>query len=290
MAISITQPDLAADPASIDPASIRALAEGLARRDGAPPLSDQALSRLGTPDVQHLLAEDGGRLVGYAQVDGDTAEIAAGGASLEPLLCAVQALRPELTVWAHGRRSPLMAVLDGRGYQRVRVLWQLRRPVTAVEPAAVPAGITIRTFLPGIDEADWLATNAAAFAHHAEQGGMTLADLLAREDEGWFDPNGFFLAYPARDPAEGRGMQPGQLLGFHWTKVHPDGLGEVYVLGVAPEAQGSGLGAALLATGLLYLGGREILLYVDESNATAKRLYEHSGFTEYDLDVQFRVP
>jgi len=35
------------------------------------------------------------------------------------------------------------------------------------------------------------------------------------------------------------------LVGFHWTKVHPDGVGEVYVVGVHPDAQGGGLGTAL---------------------------------------------
>jgi mycothiol synthase len=100
--------------------------------------------------------------------------------------------------------------------------------------------------------------------------------------EAWFDPAGFFLA--ERD---------GALLGFHWTKVHPDGTGEVYVIGVAPGAQGSGLGRALLVHGLRHLAARgckTVILYVEESNAAAMRLYQRIGFGSDNVDIQWAAP
>jgi mycothiol synthase len=120
---------------------------------------------------------------------------------------------------------------------------------------------------------------------------MTRYDLLLREAEGWFDPAGFLLAWRG-DPDDG-----GALLGFHWTKVHPAGdadeeaVGEVYVLGVDPDAQGMRLGAALTDLGLAHLRGRglrSVLLYAEESNATAVRLYEARGFTRSSVDVAWR--
>ena len=123
------------------------------------------------------------------------------------------------------------------------------------------------------------AVNAAAFAGHSEQGRWTRADLLAREAEPWFDPAGFLLA-----------ERENVLLGFHWTKVHADGMGEVYVLGVDPAAHGLGLGSALLTRGLAWLAARgcaEVLLYSDEDNAGALRLYDKFGFRRYDVDVQW---
>ena len=110
-------------------------------------------------------------------------------------------------------------------------------------------------FRPGRDEEAWLRVNARAFDWHPEQGRMTAADLELREAEPWFDPAGFLMAWRG-DPDAG-----GTLLGSHWTKVHPAGdagpepVGEVYVLGIDPDAQGLRLGGALTDLGLAHLRG-----------------------------------
>jgi len=134
--------------------------------------------------------------------------------------------------------SALMA--EHLGFQRIRVLFQLRRSLSAtLPPAVLPDGVTVRTFQPGADDEAWLAVNARAFATHPEQGQWTLQDLRQRMAEHWFDPAGFFLAEKEIDGHP-------QLIGFHWTKVHgqpSDGqghghepIGEVYVVGVDPSA------------------------------------------------------
>jgi mycothiol synthase len=265
---------------------VRALIDFVRDRDGAPPLSDHAMLQLAEaaqPGLRHLVARADGPLTGYAQLDDDTAEIADLVAASDALIAALEPLAPRLLVWSHGKHSPVAPAATARGYVKSRTLWQLRRTLADLPHQPVPAGITLRSFVPGQDEDAWLAVNAAAFADHAEQGRWTRADIEAREAEPWFDPAGFLLA-----------EQDGELVGFHWTKVHPDGTGEVYVLGVSPTAQGSGLGLALLSAGLEYLttsGVREVLLYVDDSNTAAMRLYRRYGFTPYDLDVQYaRAP
>ena len=138
------------------------------------------------------------------------------------------------------------------------------------------------------DDAELLRVNNAAFAWHPEQGGWTGAELAERRAEAWFDPAGLFLALDRADP---------RLLGFHWTKVHgdpADGLGEVYVVGVDPAAQGRGLGATLTAVGLQHLAGRlsaaadpTVLLYVESDNAAAVRTYEKLGFAVYSTDTAY---
>lgn len=260
---------------------VRTLVEAVDARDGAPPLSDHALLQLGAarPGLVHFVA---GHLDGYAQLDGDVAEIADLAGATPALLAELERLVPRPVVWSHGKRSPVAAAAAAHGYTKHRVLWQLRRSLSEVPAAPLPEGVRLRPFVPGQDEDAWLAVNAAAFADHAEQGRWTRVDLETREREPWFDPAGFLLAF--RDDT---------LVGFHWTKVHPTGIGEVYVLGVAPQAQGLRLGPALLTAGLRYLAGRgatEVMLYVDESNAAAMRMYERYGFAPYDVDAQYARP
>jgi mycothiol synthase len=162
---------------------------------------------------------------------------------------------------------------------------RLMASVAELPDAGLPDGVTLRAFVPGRDEAAWLAANKAAFAHHPEQGAMTLADLEARMGEDWFDPAGFLLAENSE----------GELLGFHWTKVHPahgghPPIGEVYVVGVTPAAQGLGLGKALTIAGIRYLEQHElhaVMLYVDADNTAAVTLYQKLGFVRWDADVMY---
>ena len=103
--------------------------------------------------------------------------------------------------------------------------------------------------------------------------------------EPWFDPAGLLVA--TADGADGAPM-----LGFHWTKQHSADLGEVYVVAIAPEAQGRGLGRTLTLAGLHHLAGRgvsEVLLYVESDNLPARKVYERLGFTHAasDTHVQF---
>ena len=187
---------------------------------------------------------------------------------------------PPLQIWAAGDRPAAQALAARTGLRPGRTLLIMKRPLAGdlADPVPVP-GVHIRTFVPGRDEEAWLAVNAAAFVDHPEQGRMTIDDLRDRMAESWFDPEGFFLA--TRDDA---------VIGFHWTKQHPDRLGEVYVLGVDPAAGGQGLGKALLLTGLRHLeqqGNTEVQLYVEADHARAVGLYRAYGFSTASRDVMY---
>ena len=280
--------------------------------DGVRPVSEETELRLqhgGPPGGRNLLAEcPDGRLAGYARYQDGAApeaelvvhpDLRRRGVGREMLTRLEQwsGSRP-LSIWAHGDLPGSAQLAAGRGYRRARVLLQLRRDLGGVEAdprPRLPDGVRVRPFRPGRDEAAWLRLNARAFAHHPEQGRWSAADLALREAEPWFDPAGFLLAWRG-DPDD-----DGVLLGAHWTKVHPPGsvggtaadeaIGEVYVLGIDPEAQGLGLGRALTDLGLAHLrsrGLRQVLLYVEEANATAVRLYEGRGFRRFSVDVSWQ--
>jgi mycothiol synthase len=183
------------------------------------------------------------------------------------------------------------------------VLYQMRRSLFApVSAPQFPEGVRLRTFEPGQDNQAWLALNRRAFADLPDQGRWTENDLALRLAESWFDPAGFLLAEQVED---------GQLLGFHWTKVHGsqrhdhggrasehddhdhDPIGEVYVLGIDPGARGLGLGVALTLAGLRHLregGLDQVMLYVDESNTQAVALYRKLDFARWSTDVSFVRP
>ncbi|MFS0886863.1 mycothiol synthase [Aeromicrobium sp. 179-A 4D2 NHS] len=185
--------------------------------------------------------------------------------------------RGETRFWAHGDLPGAQALAASAGLEPVRTLLVLSTTDDGVDEPRIPEGVTIRHF----DEEDAdavVAVNGRAFASHPEQGAMDRADFDRRRAEDWFDPAGLFVA--ERD---------GRVIGFHWTKVE-DGVGEVYVVGVDPDAHGSGLGTALTAIGLRHLwaaGVGEIELYVEGDNAPALAVYRRLGFTEKARDVLY---
>ena len=283
------------------------LAESAIEADGARPLSEHAVLQLQHADEPAgrnlLLYAPDGTLAGFAQLDAPDGGAATGELVVAPAYRRqgygrrlVEALLDEagpvpMRLWAHGGSAAAAALAASTGLSAVRELWQMRRPLRPPLPAtALPGGVSLRTFEPGRDEEAWLQVNRRAFADHPEQGAWTLADLQRREHEDWFDPSGFILAQRTE------GAEP-RIVGFHWTKVHPGGgeygpdpIGEVYVVGVDPDAWGGGLGKALVVAGLQHLRSRglgHVLLYVDADNPAAVRLYDRLGFTRWRTDVMY---
>jgi mycothiol synthase len=321
--VPITSPELtwetAATPALV--AEVEALAAAAAAVDGTAPLSEQVLRQLRHPRhsaAEHLLAvhstdappADGARagaLVGYAQLDptatapdgapDPVAELVVHPAHRRrgigsALLSALLDRTPAVRVWAHGALPAAAALAARAGLTAQRELWRMRRDLAVPLPDLhLPDGVRIRSFEVGADEAELLRVNKAAFAWHPEQGALTLDDVAEREAAPWFDPAGVLLAVDVTAPRH--------VLGFHWTKVHAAGtgeadatapVGEVYVLGVDPAAQGRRLGPALTLAGLAHLRDRgvgAVVLYVEADNTAAVRVYRDLGFERFSGDVAY---
>ena len=195
-----------------------------------------------------------------------------------------------LTAWSHEDHPAARALAARFGFELVRTLLHLRlsaldgfetRPAAAPQPSGSVA--RLEGFRPGRDDAEWLALNARVFAWHPEQGGTTADDLAERMREPWFRAEDFLVT---RDDA-------GAMTGYCWLKIDPAAPddGEIYVIGVAPEASGQGLGRALMHAGLARLAERgctSASLYVEGDNAPAVRLYRSLGFVDAAVHVQYR--
>jgi mycothiol synthase len=264
------------------PEGIETIAAACAAVDGADPLDEAtwlALRHPGSHAVDATVLDDGFAVVVDQALSLAVHPDARGRGHATALLADALPRHPgTLTAWSHGNH-PAAAVLAARhGFDRVRDLWVMRRPTSLpLRETPLVDGVTIRGYRDG-DRDDLLRVNAAAFAAHPEQGGMDPADLAARMAEAWYDAADLLVAVDDDDT----------MLGFHWTKVHSATEGEIYVLGIAPEAQGRGLGKALAIAGLHHLSARrvdEVHLYVESDNAPAVALYAGLGFTHADVDT-----
>ncbi len=288
--------------AAVPGQQIRDLIGAATRVDGVAPVSEQVLRELNSDRPGHLLATDDDRVVGYL-------DFASAGESAPPM--AELAVHPQFRrrgigstmikaafakggdgtrIWAHGTLGPARETASALGLTPVRELLQMRRSLRGLPSPTIPEGVWIRTYAGPDDDAELVRVNNAAFSWHPEQSGWTADDIGARRSETWFDPDGLFLAFDGRT---------GALLGFHWTKIHLDepGLGEVYVVGVDPAAQGRGLGQVLTLLGIRHLAERlskhpdpTVLLYTEADNTAAVRTYERLGFKVFGVDTAYALP
>jgi mycothiol synthase len=186
-----------------------------------------------------------------------------------------------ITSWVFAADERHDDAFSRSGFHADRSLHEMRVGLPLAADARWPAGVSVRAFEPGRDDDAWLLVNNVAFTDHAEQGGWTPATLHARMADSWFDPTTFLLAFDRHG-----------LAGFNWLKWHPPSAdeparGEIYVIGVDPRAQGTGLGRALAIDGLALVhrrGASVGMLFVAADNAPAIALYSSLGFTVHRTD------
>ena len=250
--------------------------------DGKEALPEQAILALEAgAAAHHLLGTIDGTLV-YAQGQptGGSLEFVAmadrlPGELVEAALgCAEDSGLP-LAIWTRhvsaASRAPACRLPLSVDREILRLCGPLGEPTTP----DLPAGVSISSFQPGIDDDEFLDLNARAFAGHPEQGAMSASDLSLRFRQPWFEAGGFLVLRLAD-----------RMVGFCWTKVHrnPWGdIGEIYVIGVDPEHEGRGLGRLAVTAGLDHLarlGLSEAMLYVEAANEPAIGLYRSLGLTE----------
>ena len=258
------------------------LIERARREDGQPPFSDGSLVALASGERRLIRIEDAAAIVAPGEAEFVVEPLARRHGIGRDLLHELLVAAPgDLLLWSHGDHPGARALARTFGLEPVRTLLQLRADVggpVSIRPTAYSTGATVSA-ASGDWRDEWVALNARVFAEHPEQGAVTRADLDELASEPWFDENDVLLAREVDD-----------LVGYCWLKVE-HGIGEFYVVGVAPQWQGRGLGRQLVSAGLARLAERGIQqahLYVEGDNAAALRLYRSFGFGEHSVDIQYR--
>lgn len=277
-------------------AQAEALADAAEQEDGVAPLSEQFLLGLHDPRLghHHLAVLDDDRLLAVAGIEGDTAELVVHPRHRRKgvgtvLYEALEREAPGLKVWAHGDLAGARGLAKKKQLQVARELLVFEITGEDLARAAkfeTPEGFSVanlndsrqRLGAEPVDQA-WLAANNDAFAWHPEQGGWDQARLARAQEVDWFRAEDVLFLW------DEQGDEP-QLAGFHWTKWHhaedPE-FGEVYVVGLAADYRGRGLGAPVLNLGLAHLhenrDADRVILYVEADNTAAVKVYQNSGFT-----------
>jgi mycothiol synthase len=201
--------------------------------------------------------------------------------------------RPAAQRWASPWSPSVDAELAADGFERVRLLHQMRRDLPLPDELRTSTRAIDVTGYVESDESGLLRVNNRAFAWHPDQGGWDTARLRERMQEPWFRAEDLLVHHT-----------DGEVDGFCWTKLHtavtadgPDGTdgprpaaGEIFVIAADPDTHGTGLGRALTVAGLDHLaaqGLRLVLLYVEADNESAIALYERLGFRVHHSDAGY---
>lgn len=236
-----------------------------------------------------FVATADGEIVGYAGVRADGGEAVAdlavdrlrpGAAGVARALLDALADDVPVTVWMRDVSQDDIDAAAEAEFVVARRLFVMGRGVAdyAADPDP-PGGVWLRPFQPGEDDDAVVELLIRTYEGTADAG-WEPARFAAIQERDWFDPLDLLVA-------AGRN---GHVAGVHWMKRRDADTGEVYNLAIDPDCQGLGLGRALLRAGLEHLrhrGCSDVILWVDEANSAAVRLYASEGFVRRWEDVAF---
>jgi ribosomal protein S18 acetylase RimI-like enzyme len=184
---------------------------------------------------------------------------------------------PDWEIWpgANFLDKRLQSAWASHGFEFLRRYYTMRMKISSVPNIRQIEGLEIRA----IDIANpaevalWHKLHQNSFSKHFGFAPRELENWRELVLEAATDPNGVFLAFKNGEP-----------VGFCECndEYAEENKGNVSILGVAQEHQGSGIGEALLQTGIVYSASKgfdTLELNVDTGNESgALKLYEKVGF------------
>ncbi|HWJ33502.1 MAG TPA: GNAT family N-acetyltransferase [Gaiellaceae bacterium] len=234
-----------------------------------------------------FVAEDGGRLVGYAHVRPTHDVVVATGdaATADHLLSRVEDRARErdidvIEATVAAQDAPFHRLVGRAGFTHDRDILRMWRVLDgSLRSPQWPGAVTVRTYEDG-DAAPVKSLLDTAYSWDVSYTPQSLDEWLAyMTDHDEFDPSLWFLV--ERDY---------ELVGcaLHWKEERRRGW--LKDVAVAEHARGAGLGTSLVRHGLLAYAQRDVErvgLKVDAANPTgAAALYEREGFvTDQRLEI-----
>ncbi|QWG45830.1 GNAT family N-acetyltransferase [Bacillus mycoides] len=172
-------------------------------------------------------------------------------------------------------------VLEEDGFIPTRIWWGMGIELKRNVPSPLwPKDVTVRHYIPGLDDERLHQAFNEAFADHWNSRPSKLEEFLQRTERAGFHPTLWSLA-----------MVEDEVVGFIFSKKGTDNKAEITHLGVRRSKRKQGLGLALLqyAFGQLYEEGiSKVHLNVDSENITgAPRVYEAAGMEVQSKFVRF---
>lgn len=277
----------------VDPSEALIIARKAKTTDGIAPLSEQYLLGLEDPSMGHThvgifeLSGTNECLVGFAAISGDSAEFVVNpdhrGKGYGTELADEVTRRGIRKIWAHGNLPSAVQLGVDRHMVVTRRLLVMGTSTLDFD-VELPEGFELMNLTQAREQlidadGQWLKANNEAFSWHPEQGGWDAARLARAQRVEWFRPDDVLFL-----------VTDGTIAGFHWLKRHSPTLGEIYVVGLARDFRGRGLGDPLVRAGLRHLydaGMNRVILYVEENNWPAVNAYKALGFQTEEHHVVY---
>lgn len=185
----------------------------------------------------------------------------------------------ELAIALPERDRGSAAFLERQGFAPAHTFYLMRKTELSGEAPRFPAGLAVRSFRIGADEAAFLEAFNACFARNWDFRPLSLEDVRAWNQREGFDPEGCFLVL------DGETVVAFITVTYDVERAMGTGeaVGRIFEIGVRPEWRRHGLAVSLLQAAIAYARERRFTaldMVTDAENEAGVALYTKFGFAE----------
>ncbi len=175
-------------------------------------------------------------------------------------------------------------LLESEGFEKIKEFWQMRWEGAELPPLRLRPGFRLKSFEPDKDEAMLTELQNTAFGENWGFCPNSVEQIAARVRVKNSPPEGIIFIMDGDKPAA-----------YNWTHRNENAhghVGFVSMTGVHPSYRGSGLGTAVVVSGMDHLVSRgvdAVELEVDAENTPARELYLKLGYRKVHHSVWYEL-